>query len=112
MKTVGYEILFILSTSHSEAERSSIVDKTKEFLTKFNVTLIDYSELGLKDFAMELKKQKQGYYYQIQFMANREQLQSFQSELQVYEKIFRYMIVKMDSVYSKTELKSKLAVPE
>ena len=59
---------------------------------------------------MEFKKQKQGYYYQIQFLANNEQVENLQTELKVTENIFRYLIVTLDSVLTKDEYNNKISM--
>lgn len=100
----AYEILFIIKTNYTEQQRTKIVEKVEKFITEKKGTIIESKQLGLKDFAMELKKERQGYYQQIHFNASNEQLSHLQEELKITEDIFRYMIVKLDSVLTKEEL--------
>ena len=109
MKSKAYEILYILKTDFTEEQRKKIVEKVEGFITNKGGSIITSKELGLKDFAMELKKQRQGYYFQCHFMANNEQLENLQMELKVTEDIFRFLIVTLDTVLSKEELASTLA---
>ena len=105
----GYEILYIIKTGFSEEERKNISEKVTSFITEKGGHILSNKELGLKDFAMELKKQKQGYYYQTQFVANNDQLEHLQQELKVTETIFRYLIVTLDSVLTEEEYNQKLS---
>lgn len=105
MKSNSYEILFILKTTFSEEERNKISENLQNILTKSGAKIIDYKPLGLKDFAMELKKQKQGYYFQLRFIANNTQIELLQEDLKVNEKVFRHLIVTLDSVLTKEEHK-------
>tara|TARA_E500000178_G_C16754985_1_gene632101 strand:- start:343 stop:669 length:327 start_codon:yes stop_codon:yes gene_type:complete len=103
MKSKGYEILFIIQTNFSEAERQTITDNLQNILTKAKASIIEFKDLGLKDFAMELKKEDQGYYYQLRFIASQDQLELLQEDLKVNEKIFRHLIVTLDSILTKEE---------
>lgn len=100
----AYEILFIINTNYTEQQREKIVEKIEKYITAKDGKILDSQSLGLKDFAMELKKEKQGHYYQIRFNASNAQLSHLQEELKITEDIFRYMIVKLDSVLTKEEL--------
>ena len=100
----AYEILFIIKTNYTEQQREKIVEKIEKFITAKDGKILDSKNLGLKDFAMELKKETQGYYFQIQFSASNEQLTHLQDELKITEDIFRYMIVTLDSVLTKEVL--------
>jgi len=109
MKETGYEILFILKVGFTEEQRNKISEKVQGFITAKGANIIEYNEMGLKDFPMELKKQKQGYYYQVHFVANPEQVKHLQDELKVSEDVFRYLLVTLDSILPKAELEEKLA---
>ena len=100
----AYEILFIIKTNYTEQQREKIVEKIEKFITAKDGKILNSKDLGLKDFAMELKKETQGYYFQIQFNASNEQLTHLQDELKITEDIFRYMIVTLDSVLTKEAL--------
>ena len=106
MKSKGYEILFIIQTKFSEAERQTITDNLQDILKKAGAPILEFNEIGLKDFAMELKKQKQGYYYKIIFSATKPQMDSLHEELKVFEKIFRQIIVKLSSIYPAEEVEN------
>ena len=105
----AYEILFIIKTNYTEEQRQKIVEKMESNITAKKGEIINSNTIGLKDFAMELKKETQGYYYQIQFKASNEVLNHLEEELKITEDIFRHMIVKLESVLTKEEL-SKVAV--
>ena len=109
MKSKAYEILYILKTDFTEEQRKNIVEKVEGFITQKGGKILDSKELGLKDFAMELKKQRQGYYFQCHFLADTKQLEHLQMELKVTEDIFRFLIVTLDTVLTKEDLSTTLA---
>ena len=108
MKKKAYEILFIISTKFSQEERESTVEKVKSWIEKSGASIIEFNDMGLKDFAMELKKEKQGHYYQSVFQASQEELDKINAELKLTEDVFRYLIVLLDSVLTKEEIGVKL----
>ena len=104
----AYEILFIIKTDFTESQREKTTTKLQESITSKKGEILEFKELGLKDFAMELKKQTQGYYYQCRFKANNEQLAVLENHLKVTEDIFRHIIVTLDSVLTSEELEKVL----
>ena len=108
MSLKGYEILFIILPSFGEEKRKNIVEDIINNITKNKGTILDKQELGLTDFAMELKKQTQGYYYQVKFKIDPVNLEHFQSHLVLSENIFRYQIVTLKSILTKEELNKTL----
>ncbi len=55
-----YEIVCIL---HSKAELDALKDKIKKIILNNNGEIIEENDWGIKDFAYEIKKQKQGFYF-------------------------------------------------
>lgn len=108
MNSKAYEILLIILPNFSEEQRSSITDVVQNGITDKGGSIIEFQDLGLKEFAMELRKETQGYYYRCEFMANNDQLTNLQTKLGVTEDIFRYMIVTLDSVLTKEALAERV----
>ncbi|MBA95222.1 MAG: 30S ribosomal protein S6 [Rickettsiales bacterium] len=108
MDSKAYEILYIILPNFSEEQRNNLAEVVQHAITEKGGSIIEFQDLGLKDFAMELRKQHQGYYHLCRFMANHEQLTNLQTKLGVTEDIFRYMIVTLDSVLTKEELADKV----
>ena len=108
MDLKAYEILFIILPDFSEEQRSKITEELQSWITTSKGSVLEFNEMGLRDFAMELKKNRQGYYYTFQFQMDPANLKTVQNNLRLSEKIFRYMIVTLDSVLSKEALQQKI----
>ena len=108
MNLKAYEILFIILPNFSEEQRTKITDVVQNAITDKGGSILSFQDLGLKEFAMELRKEPQGHYYLCEFMANHDQLTNLQDKLAVTEDIFRYMIVTLDSVLTKDALAEKI----
>jgi len=108
MNLKAYEILFIILPNFTEEQRTKITDIVQNAITEKGGSIIEFEDMGIKDFAMELKKSTQGYYYLCRFKANNEHLENLHAKLAVTEDIFRHMIVTLDSVLTKEELVEKI----
>ena len=58
-----YEIMFIIRPDIDEKLQKDTVKKLEKVLTQNKATVTLSKELGKKEFAYEIKKQKSGYYY-------------------------------------------------
>ncbi|MBI60392.1 30S ribosomal protein S6 [bacterium] len=108
MDSKAYEILYIILPNFSEEQRGKISDVVQAAITEKGGSILEFQDLGLKDFAMELRKEKQGHYHLCRFMATNDQLTNLHERLAVTEDIFRFMIVTLDSVLTKSELAEKV----
>ena len=104
MSLKAYEILFIILPDYTQEKTTEITNEIQELITSNNGNILNFNDLGLKEFAMELKKQKQGYYFQCQFQISTKDLKKVQDKLILLETIFRYQIVTLESVLSKENL--------
>tara|TARA_A100001015_G_C14582097_1_gene553271 strand:- start:90 stop:419 length:330 start_codon:yes stop_codon:yes gene_type:complete len=101
MSLKGYEILFIVLPTFTEEKRQSIAEEITTNITDNNGEVVKLEELGLKDFAMTLKKQDKGYYYLCTFKTAPSKIKKLQEKLLISENIFRYQISTLDSILSK-----------
>ena len=62
----NYETVIILSSEISKDERINAIQRIKNYIEQ-NGKIRKAEDLGLKQFAYEIKKQKHGYYYSIEF---------------------------------------------
>ena len=106
MSARAYEILFIVLPQFSEEQRKAITDRIEKTLTSNEGEILEFKEVGLKKFAMEMKKQTEGYYYQIRFKGTGTTMITLKEHLKVSEDIFRHLVVTLDSVLSKAELEA------
>ena len=57
-----YEIMYILKANLDDASRNELIGKLNDYLTVDGGSIDNVNELGLKDLAYEINKEKKGYY--------------------------------------------------
>jgi small subunit ribosomal protein S6 len=57
-----YEIMYILKANLDDASRNELIGKLNDYLTVDGGSIDNVNELGLKDLAYEINKDKKGYY--------------------------------------------------
>ena len=62
-----YELTLVVNAKIDEDARAAVVDKVKSYIEKFNGTITNVEECGLKKLAYEIQKMSEAYYYFIQF---------------------------------------------
>lgn len=90
----NYEIMYILRPSLGDAEQKKKIKSIDQMLIENKIKLIKTDELGLKDFAYEIKKEKNGYYVVTKFSSEPSFLNVFEHFLRFDNDILRYLIVK------------------
>ncbi|MDC0933421.1 30S ribosomal protein S6 [Arcobacteraceae bacterium] len=72
-------------------------------------TIVSVDDMGSRNLAYEIEKQKRGYYYVIYFTAPSESIAELERNYRVNESIIRFIFIKSES---KTEVKHWTAMSE
>ena len=91
-----YEIMFIVKTTIDEAAVKVSVDNLKSIITSMNGKIIDFKEMGQKEFAYPIKKDVSGFYYLMHCEANSEAIAEFERKARIDENVLRDLIIKLD----------------
>ena len=89
-----YELALVISVRLEDDERAAALEKVKEYITRYGGTITNIDEWGKKKLAYDIQKMKEGYYYFIQFDADKQCPNELESALRIYEPVIRYLIVK------------------
>ncbi len=87
-----YEIMYILKADLDDASRKKEVEKIHNILTKNGAKIIKADEWGIKDFAYEIKDQKNGYYVVLKVSANNDALNEFSRLVRINENVIRFLV--------------------
>ncbi len=89
-----YEILYIIRCDVEEEKRVSLIQKYQDVLTSgFNGTIDSIEELGMKSFAYEIDKKKEGYYVLMNVTCPSEAQFELDRQMRNDESIVRQMIL-------------------
>ena len=67
-----YELAVVVSAKLEDEERAAVIEKVKNYITRFNGTVTNVDEWGKKRLAYEIQKMREAYYYFIQFEGDSE----------------------------------------
>ena len=80
----------------SEEEKVANLEKVKELIARFGGEVTNVDDWGKRKLAYEINKQKEGFYYFIQFNAETSTPAELESRLRITETVLRYLIVRLD----------------
>jgi len=97
-----YETMFIVKATLTDEETQAEIATVKANIEKNGGTIVSVDDMGSRNLAYEIEKQKRGYYYVIYFTAPSESVLELERNYRVNENIIRFIFIKSES---KTEVK-------
>jgi len=110
-----YETMFIVKTTLTEEEIKNQIDTVKANIEKNGGTIVSVDDMGNRELAYEIEKNRRGYYYVIYFQAPSESIIELERNYRVNESILKFMFIKFDGkkeVAEWTKLSSDAAKKE
>lgn len=92
-----YEIATVLSVRLEDEERTAIIERIKEMITRFGGNVADVEEWGKRKLAYEIQKMDEAFYYFIHFESdNTDCPNEMEQQLRIMDGVIRYLIVRED----------------
>ena len=104
-----YETMFIVKATLTEEETAAQIATVKSNIEKIGGEIVAVDDMGTRQLAFEIQKQKRGYYYVIYFKAPSEAIKELERNYRVNEDIIRFIFIKSES---KTEIKQWTAMSD
>lgn len=92
-----YETMFIIKPTLQEGEIKAKIDFFKDIITKNEGVIETCLDMGMRNLAYEIKKNKRGYYFVIYFQSNPSLIAELERNYRINEDILRFLIVKYES---------------
>lgn len=92
-----YETMFIVKATLTAEEITAQIDKVKSDIEKNGGEIVAYDDMGIRDLAYTIEKQKRGYYYVIYFKAPTESILELERNYNYNESILRDIFIKFES---------------
>ena len=92
----NYELSVVLFSTLSEEEKVATLEKVKELITRFGGEITNVDDWGKRKLAYEIEKQREGFYYFIQFQAEATAPAEIESRVRIMEQVLRYLIVSLE----------------
>lgn len=91
-----YELALVVNAKIEDDARAEVVDKAKEYITRFGGTITNVDEWGKKRLAYEIQKMREGFYYFIQFDANSDVPAQLEAHVRIMDNVLRFLCVRAD----------------
>lgn len=92
-----YETMFILKPTLVEEEIKARIDFFKEVITKNGGEIETCLDMGMRNLAYEIKKNKRGYYFVIYFKAQPSLILELERNYRINEEVLRFIVLKYES---------------
>ncbi|MCI6676558.1 MAG: 30S ribosomal protein S6 [Clostridiales bacterium] len=92
-----YELAVVVSAKLEDEERAAVIEKVKNYITRFNGTVTNVDEWGKKRLAYEIQKMREAYYYFIQFEGDSDCPNEVERHIRIMESVIRYLCVKQEA---------------
>lgn len=96
-----YETMFIVKPTLTEEETQAQIETVKANITKNGGEIVATEDMGSRELAYEINKNKRGYYYVIYYTAPSDSVVELERNYRINENILRFIFVKYES---KTEV--------
>lgn len=90
-----YETIFLLNIKLSEKEQKNILDKAIRCITAYG-KIENINNIGKRNLAYEVRKQKQAYYYEIDFKANPQCISELERLYRITDEVLKFITIKID----------------
>ena len=88
-----YEVAVVISAKLEDDERSAVLDKVKALIERFNGNVTEIEDAGKKKLAYEIQKQKEAFYYFVQFESDSDCPNEVEKRIRIMDSVLRYLIV-------------------
>lgn len=92
----NYELSVVLFSTLSEEEKVATLEKVKDLIARFGGEITNVDDWGKRKLAYEIEKQREGFYYFIQFNAETSAPAEIESRIRIMEPVLRYLIVSLE----------------
>ncbi len=92
----NYELALVLNARIEDDERTALLERVKEYITRFGGEIKDIDEWGKKLLAYEIQKMREGYYYFIHFSSDATAPAQIEENIRIIDGILRFLIIRQD----------------
>ena len=91
-----YELALIVNAKIEDDARAAVVEKAKEYITRFGGTVTDVEDWGKKKLDYEIQKMSEGFYYFIHFDAEAGVPGELEQSVRIMDNVLRFLCVRRD----------------
>ena len=91
-----YELALIVNAKIEDDARAAVVEKAKDYITRFGGTVTEVEDWGKKKLAYEIQKMSEGFYYLIKFDAEAGVPGDLEQSVRIMDNVLRFLCVRRD----------------
>jgi small subunit ribosomal protein S6 len=91
-----YELLFVLKPTLTEEETTKNVETINGVITNNGGEIVKVDNIGMRDLAYEVQKQKRGYYTITYFKSPTSAIKEIERNLRINENVIRFITIKYE----------------
>ena len=91
-----YELALIVNAKIEDDARAAVVEKAKDYITRFGGTVTVVEDWGKKKLAYEIQKMSEGFYYFIKFDAEAGVPGELEQSVRIMDNVLRFLCVRRD----------------
>jgi small subunit ribosomal protein S6 len=91
-----YEMMFIVKATNEGTVVAGTADDVKKTAEINKAKVTDFKDLGVKKLAYPIKNEINGYYYVMNFEANKETVAEIDRKTSINENVIRHLIIKQE----------------
>lgn len=90
-----YETIFIMNNQITKEEQKTVIERITNYI-KENGKIVKEDDIGARKLAYEIKKQKEGYYYLVEFEANPSVIDELQRIYRITDAVLKFITIRKD----------------
>jgi len=91
-----YETVFIVDPDVTEPDQEVIIDRIRALITQDNGRLVLFDDWGVRKFAYEIQKKKQGRYIRIEYAGSGELVHAIERFFRMDYRVVKFMTVHLE----------------
>ena len=96
--TTKYELALVISAKLDDDTRAAVLEKAKNYITRFGGTVGETEEWGKRKLAYEIQKVTEAYYYFIQFTSDDSDTPNqLEGRMRIMDNVLRYLVVRKNN---------------
>lgn len=90
-----YETIFIMNNQITKEEQQAVIERITNYI-KENGKIVKEDDIGARKLAYEIKKQKEGYYYLIEFEAESRIISELERIYRITDTVLKFITIRKD----------------
>ena len=107
-----YETFVIVDPDLSEEQRTPIIERTTDLITKEDGLTVKVDEWGMRKLAYEIKKKPRGYYVRLDYCGTAAIVDEMERFFRIDDRVMKYMTVLIEKDVDVDQIKEDLAKAE